>query len=65
MDLTSVGRVIDLGCLPLVCAILISLSWFIKDKPIDLVAILILGLYFIAFLTRFLIQLQPGWAGSF
>ena len=57
MELSSVGRVIDIGYFPVVCVMLISLGWFIRAKPIDLVAIIILGLYFIAFLTRFLIQL--------
>jgi uncharacterized membrane protein len=57
MDLSLVGRAIDLGYFPLVCVILISLGWSIRAKPIDLVAILILGLYFIAFLSRFVIQL--------
>lgn len=55
MDFSTVGRVIDLAYFPLICVILISLGWIIRAKPIDLVAILILGLYFMAYLSRFLL----------
>ena len=55
MDFAEPGKLINLVYFPLTCLILTVLAWSIRGKPVDLVAIVIMGLYFLGFLGRFVI----------
>jgi hypothetical protein len=55
MDFAYPGKLINLVYFPLTCLILTVLAWSIRGKPVDLVAIVIMGLYFLGFLGRFVI----------
>jgi len=59
----NLSKLIDLIYFPIVCIILFVLWLNLRGKTIDFVAKIILGLYFSAFLIRFLVQFK--YAGSF
>ena len=60
------SQVINFTFFPLVLVIYAWLAFAVKLKNVDAVAIIILGLYFIVFLVRFIGQFyEKTWIGSF